>query len=185
DSDGTLWVGSWGDGIFRFRDGKFTEFSSEDGLPRDKILCIVPDDAGVLWMSSDNGIFGIKRQTLQSYVRGTSPPLLCQRLSLAQGLANRACSGLGQPVGTRAADGTLWFPNMERVAALNPHLAAGSRSNPDVIIESILADGIEMPLTPGAELRAPSSIRRFEFSFASPDLSQTRELHFRHKLEGM
>jgi ligand-binding sensor domain-containing protein/signal transduction histidine kinase len=185
ERDGTLWIGTWGEGLFRFSHGKFARFSSEDGLPRDKILCIVPDDAGVLWMSSDNGIFGIKRQTLQSYVRGSSPPLLCQRLSLAQGLANRACSGLGQPVGTRAADGRLWFPNMERVAALNPDLAAGLRSNPDVIIESILADGIEMALAPGAELRAPSSIRRFEFSFASPDLSQTRELHFRHKLEGM
>jgi len=93
DADDTLWIGSWGDGIFRFRNGEFAAFSSEDGLPRDKILCIVPDSAGVLWMSADNGIFGIKRQALESYVRGTSPPLLCQRLSLSQGLANRACSG--------------------------------------------------------------------------------------------
>jgi ligand-binding sensor domain-containing protein/signal transduction histidine kinase len=185
DLDGTLWIGSWGDGIFRFREGKFTEFSSEDGLPRDKILCIVPDNAGVLWMSSDNGIFGIKRQALESYSRGSSPPLLCQRLSLAQGLANRACSGLGQPVGTRTADGRLWFPNMEGVAVLDPQLAAGLRGNPNVIIESILADGTDLTRPSGKEIRAPSSIRRFEFSFASPDLSQTKDVHFRHKLEGM
>jgi ligand-binding sensor domain-containing protein len=111
DPDGTLWIGSWGEGLFRFRHGEFARFTSEDGLPRDKILCILRDDAGVLWMSSDNGIFGIKRQALDAYVRDASPPLLCQRLSLAQGLANRACSGLGQPVGTRAPDGRLWFPN--------------------------------------------------------------------------
>ncbi len=185
DADGTLWIGSWGEGLFRFSHGQFARFSSEDGLPRDKILCIVRDDAGVLWMSSDNGIFGIKRQTLDSYVRGASPPLLCQRLSLAQGLANRACSGLGQPVGTRAPNGLLWFPNTTGVAVLNPDLAAGLRANADVIIESILADGVEMPLPSGGEFRAPSSIRRFEFSFASPDLGQTKELHFRHKLEGM
>lgn len=185
DPDGTLWIGSWGDGIFRFRKGKFTEFSSEDGLPRDKILCIVPDDAGVLWMSSDNGIFGIKRQALESYKRGASPPLLCQRLSLAQGLANRACSGQGQPVVTRAPDGHLWFPNMEGVAVLDPQLAAGLRGNPSVIIESILADGTDITRSSAEELRAPSSIRRFEFSFASPDLSQTKDVRFRHRLEGM
>jgi len=184
DADGTLWIGSWGDGIFRFRQGKFTEFSSEDGLPRDKILCIVPDNAGVLWMSSDNGIFGIKRQALDSYVRGSSPPLLCLRLSLAQGLANRACSGQGQPVATRTIDGRLWFPNMESVAVLDPELAAGLRGNPNVIIESILADGTDMTRS-GGEIRAPSNIRRFEFSFASPDPSQTMDVHFRHKLEGM
>ncbi len=185
DADGTLWIGSWGDGVFRFRNGEFAGFSSEDGLPRDKILCIVPDNAGVLWMSSDNGIFGIKRQALESYIRGASPPLLCQRLSLSQGLANRACSGLGQPIGTRTPDGRLWFPNMESVAVLDPELAAGLRMNPNVIIESILADGVEMTRPAGTELRAPSSIRRFEFSFASPDLGQTKDVHFQHKLEGM
>jgi ligand-binding sensor domain-containing protein/signal transduction histidine kinase len=185
DPDGTLWIGSWGDGIFRYRNGKFTEFSSEDGLPRDKILCILPDNAGVLWMSSDNGIFGIKRQALESYQRGKSPPLLCQRLSLAQGLANRACSGQGQPVGTRTTDGRLWFPNMEGVAVLDPQLAAGLRGNPNVIIESILADGTELTRPSAEEIRAPSSIRRFEFSFASPDLSQTKDVRFRHRLEGM
>ena len=185
DADGTLWIGSWGDGIFRYRNGKFTEFSSEDGLPRDKILCILPDNAGVLWMSSDNGIFGIKRQALESYQRGKSPPLLCQRLSLAQGLANRACSGQGQPVGTRTADGRLWFPNMEGVAVLDPQLAAGLRGNPNVIIESILADGTDLTRPSAEEIRAPSSIRRYEFSFASPDLSQTKDVRFRHRLEGM
>jgi ligand-binding sensor domain-containing protein/signal transduction histidine kinase len=185
DPDGTLWIGSWGDGIFRFRKSKFTEFSSEDGLPRDKILCIVPDNAGVLWMSSDNGIFGIKRQALESYKRGASPPLLCQRLSLAQGLANRACSGQGQPVVTRTMDGRLWFPNMEGVAVLDPQLAAGLRGNPNVIIESVLADGTDLSRPSPEEIRAPSSIRRFEFSFASPDLSQTKDVRFRHKLEGM
>jgi signal transduction histidine kinase/ligand-binding sensor domain-containing protein len=185
DPDGTLWIGTWGDGIFRLRNGRFTEFSSEDGLPRDKILSIVPDSAGVLWMSSDNGIFGIKRQALESYQRGASPPLLCQRLSLAQGLANRACSGQGQPVATRTPDGRLWFPNMESVAVLDPEFAAGLRGNPNVIIESILADGTDMTRPTGEEIRSPSSIRRFEFSFASPDLSQTKDVHFRHKLEGM
>jgi ligand-binding sensor domain-containing protein/signal transduction histidine kinase len=185
DVDGTLWIGSWGDGIFRYRNGKFTEFSSEDGLPRDKILCILSDNAGVLWISSDNGIFGIKRQALESYQRGKSPPLLCQRLSLAQGLANRACSGQGQPVGTRTADGRLWFPNMEGVAVLDPQLASGLRGNPSVIIESILADGTDLTRPSAEEIRAPSSIRRFEFSFASPDLSQTKDVRFRHRLEGM
>jgi ligand-binding sensor domain-containing protein/signal transduction histidine kinase len=184
DADGTLWIGSWGDGIFRFRGGEFTAFTSEDGLSRDKILCIVPDRAGVLWMSSDNGIFGIKRQALESYTRDVSPPLLCQRLSLWQGLANRACSGLGQPVGARAPDGRLWFPNMEGVAVLDPEFAAGLRVNPEVIIESILADGVEVKPA-GEEIRAPSSIRHFEFSFASPDPSQTKDVYFRHRLEGM
>jgi ligand-binding sensor domain-containing protein/signal transduction histidine kinase len=185
DLDGTVWIGSWGDGLYRFRDGDFAAFTSEDGLSRDKILCIVPDTDGVLWMSSDNGIFGIKRQALDSYMRGVSPPVLCQRLSLSHGLLNRACSGLGQPIGTRTTDGKLWFPNMEGIAVLDPPLAARLRADPKVIIESVLADGVDVTRPAGEEIRAPANVRRFEFSFASPDLARTMDLHFRHVLEGM
>jgi signal transduction histidine kinase len=74
---------------------------------------------------------------------------------------------------------------MEGVAVLDPDLAAGLRSTPNVIIESILADGNDMTRSSGGEILAPSSVRRFEFSFASPDLAQTKDVHFRHKLEGM
>ena len=74
---------------------------------------------------------------------------------------------------------------MEGVAVLDPQLATAIRGNPNAIIESILADGTDLMWPSAEEIHAPSSIRRFEFSFASPDLSQTKEVHFRHKLEGM
>jgi len=96
--------------VFRFRNGEFSEFSAEDGLSRDKILSIVPDSTGVLWMSSDNGIFGIKRQAFESYIRGTSPPLLCQRLSLSQGLANRAARASVNRSATSILMGGFGFP---------------------------------------------------------------------------
>lgn len=68
---------------------------------------------------------------------------------------------------------------------LDPQLAEGLRGIPNVIIESILGDGADMTHPFGEEIRVPSSIRRFEFSFASPDLSQSKDVRFRHKLEGM
>jgi len=68
--------------VFRFRNGEFSEFSSGTVCPATKFFSIVPDTKrGVSLMSSDNGIFGIKRSGFESYIRGTSPPLLCQRLS--------------------------------------------------------------------------------------------------------
>jgi ligand-binding sensor domain-containing protein/signal transduction histidine kinase len=185
DADGVLWIGSLGAGLFRYLDGKFTAYTSADGLPSDSFNSLMSDDAGNLWASSENGVFGMDRKVIQRYVRGKNPPLLCRRLSLADGLANRACSGSGQPVAGRSMDGRLWFPNMRGVAVFDPSTVAIQRNEPHVVLESVFSDGQELPLafSEGSDLSVPSSSWRFEFNYTVPDLSAPEHLCFRYKLE--
>ena len=145
DADGALWIGSFGAGLFRYLDGAFTAYTSADGLPSDSFQSLTGDEAGNLWASSENGVFGLDRNVINHYARGRSPPLLCRRLSLADGLANRACSGSGQPVAGRSSDGRLWFPNMRGVAVFNPNTVPVHRDQPNVFLESVFSDGQELP----------------------------------------
>ena len=119
DTSGTLWIGSWGAGLIRMREGRFNAFTPADGLPCDKIQSILPGPKGTLWLSSDNGLVGAALPALNGYQAGRSPPLLCWRVSVSEGLGNRCCSGSGQPVSTRTTDGRLWFPNYEGVAIMD------------------------------------------------------------------
>jgi signal transduction histidine kinase/streptogramin lyase len=185
DSRGDLWVGSMGSGLFRLRNGGFNAFTSSDGLPCDSIISMVEDDAGNLWMSSDNGIFGLRLRSIEDYVPGRSPPLLCLRASLPEGLANRACSGSGQPVCARTGDGRLWFPNMRGLAVFDPRMISVERPAPGVFVESVLADGKELSILKQGELQAASHVRRYEFNYTAPNLISPQSLRFRHKLEGM
>jgi ligand-binding sensor domain-containing protein/signal transduction histidine kinase len=186
DRDGSLWVGSWGEGLLRGLDGTFTAFTTEDGLPSDRIQSIIDDANGRLWLSTDNGVVGIPpKKVIENYERGHSPPLWCQHLSLAEGLANRVCSGSGQPVSTRMTDGRLLFPDYEGVAVLDPRAISTKSQTPAVWVESVLAEGKPLTLTRSGELQTPSSVRRFEFDYAAPDLASPQNLCFRYKLEGM
>jgi ligand-binding sensor domain-containing protein/signal transduction histidine kinase len=185
DLEGTLWVGSWGEGIFYRHANSFNGFSTEDGLPSDRIQSIAGDADGRIWLSTDNGIAGITRTLIEHYERGRSPPLWCEHLSLEEGLANRGCSGSGQPVCSRTGDGRLFLPDYEGLAELDPLAVHPKLLIPVALVETVLADGKE--LTPGAngELRAPSNVRRFEFDCTAPNLALPQNLHYRYKLEGM
>lgn len=183
--DNVLWVGGWGSGLFCMKNGQFTAFTTEDGLPSDRIQSILSDVEGRLWLSSDNGVIGVSPHEVRNYQRGKSPPLLCQYLSLAEGLANGGCSGSGQPVSARTGDGRLWFPNYEGVAVLDPREVATRAPAPKVLVEAVLADGKELALTSGRDLRAPSGVRRFEFDYTAPNLASQQNMRFRHKLDGM
>lgn len=184
DTAGALWIGTLYGGLFRWDGTRLRQFSMADGLPDDSIMSITPDDAGNLWMSSHNGIFGYARRSLAEYVPKQSPPLLSWHLGLADGLANRGCSGGGQPVAARSPDGRLWVANMVGAATFDPANITRERPTPKVLVESVFADGVE--LVPGGKgFRARTRTRRFDFHYTAPDLAAARRLSFRYRLEGL
>lgn len=185
DREGTMLVGSDGDGLFRFADGRFVQLTMADGLPSDSISCILSDGEDHLWMSSGNGIFGCARSRLAEYAPGRGPALLGFRLGLAEGLASRGCSGSGQPVASRSADGRLWFPNMRGLAVFDPRAITQPRPVAQARIEGLLADGVKASPAANGGRQAPSSTRRYEFHYTAPELVAPQALRFRHRLEGM
>ena len=55
DADGTLWVGTRGNGLFRRQAGRWKRFDRNSGLPSDIIRVLHSDPAGRLWVGSDGG----------------------------------------------------------------------------------------------------------------------------------
>ena len=55
DRAGNLWIGFNGPGVARFHDGRFTVFTTNDGLPAGWIKDLYLDHAGRLWVASNQG----------------------------------------------------------------------------------------------------------------------------------
>ena len=52
DYAGTLWIGTAGGGLVRYRDEVFTNYSTRDGLSEDYITCLCEDQDGSLWVGT-------------------------------------------------------------------------------------------------------------------------------------
>lgn len=57
--DGTLWIGTEGSGLLRYRDGVFTRIDQRNGLTDMFVRALAQDAAGILWVGTNNGIFRI------------------------------------------------------------------------------------------------------------------------------
>ncbi len=54
--DGALWVGTHGAGLYRFDGATFTAFSTRDGLSDDRVIDILPDASGNMWVATRDGL---------------------------------------------------------------------------------------------------------------------------------
>jgi ligand-binding sensor domain-containing protein len=66
DPDGSVWAGTWGGGVSRYKDDKWTSYSSQDGLAGDLVYSIAQAKDGALWFGTDRGVSRFDGKTWSS-----------------------------------------------------------------------------------------------------------------------
>lgn len=67
DREGSLWVGTYSGGLSRFKDGRFTSFTTKDGLSHDVVSSIYEDREGSLWIGTYGGLNRFKDKKFTAY----------------------------------------------------------------------------------------------------------------------
>ncbi|HEU4522068.1 MAG TPA: EAL domain-containing protein [Thermoanaerobaculia bacterium] len=62
--DGSVWIGTRGAGLLRYRSGQFRTYSAADGLPATNVNAIYEDSHGTLWLGTlDQGVGRFRNDT--------------------------------------------------------------------------------------------------------------------------
>ncbi|MGI8769851.1 MAG: sensor histidine kinase [Acidobacteriaceae bacterium] len=102
DAQGSLWAAT-AEGLLQVRAGHMRLFTTQDGLPSDSVLSVLPSSSAGLWILTSNGVASFRDGTLHA-----TPPLA------------PAVTANDQPVSALAADGTLWVATRQSVVRLAP-----------------------------------------------------------------
>lgn len=54
--DGTVWIGTYGDGLYRLAEGQLTRWTKTSGLPSDRVWAFLEEADGTLWLGTDGGL---------------------------------------------------------------------------------------------------------------------------------
>ncbi len=181
DSDGGLWFGTRDNGLFRYRDGKLAHYTDADGLPSNAVYQILEDNDHHLWISGPNGVALLNRSDLDTQAEASSRHLALMFYPTTDIAPNTEIYGGTQPSGCITATGEVWFPSN-----LGPiHIPISLQAPlppPPLLIDSVLADGRQEPVS-GPIVLQPGT-NRLEFDFTPIRLSSQDGLRFRYMLEG-
>lgn len=179
-----LWLGTYSDGLVRFdkRTGEHRFFKARDGLPNNTVYAILPGSDGLLWCSSNKGIFSFHTHTYQahSYIpQGIIPLVECNRFHHFAFPDGRIAFG-GTGVYTRFA------PEDMRVDDFEPNTVLTGifiNNEPADYGDSLLP--LEQPINTLQTLRVPYYQNFLSFEFAALQFNAPEKLQYRYKLEGL
>lgn len=69
--DGTVWAGTWGDGLYERRDGVWQHWTTEHGLVSNDVRSLYVDRAGGLWVGTLSGLSRLQNGVVESLSLGS------------------------------------------------------------------------------------------------------------------
>ncbi len=174
--DGAYWIATFGGGLDRWdrSTGSFTHFTSRTGFPSDALYCVIADDEGSLWVSSNHGLIRLDPTSGDTRLYDVDDGLQANEFD------GRSCF--------KAADGTLYFGGINGFNRFKPSELERSDWVPPVVLVDFRTDGVspELPrAVPSLHgVRLAHTIRHFAFDFAALDFDRPRKVRYSYMLEG-
>jgi ligand-binding sensor domain-containing protein/signal transduction histidine kinase len=183
DSRGTMWIGTFGRGLFAWDGEKLTTFSTSAALPEETINSVVTDANEDVWIGTNRGIQRLRRAQLDAFVNDVHAVITPDRFNEADGMKTAETSGGAQPSAIRGIDNRLWFATSEGVVVVDPSQLASNDVPLRAVIESV--NTMDSIVSNGsADVHVSSKTPWLEFHFSAPDLQAGATTKFRYRLNG-
>ncbi len=182
DDEHGLWIGTQGAGLFLLKSGRLTQFTTEHGLPSNKIHFVGEDRLGNLWMSGPSGVVSVSRRELESLPPHASRHVAVRLYDTTEGLNTNQMRGGVQPAGVVTTTGEVWLPSTKGAVLIVPDVPERPSRLP-LVIEQAIADGQTVPFP--AALDLPPGEGKLEIQYTSLRLAAPERLRFRYWMEGL
>ncbi len=169
DRNGIIWVGGYGLNKYNAEDETFDHYTKTNGLANNKVMGILEDDSGILWVSTQRGIskFDPDDGTFDNYYF-KEEPLRNEFTKAALKLANNQ----------------LTFGSKNGLSVINPISIRNNNNKPNVVISSFQIfdkpTKYSFPVT--REIVLKHNQNYFAFEFAALDFSSPKDNQYDYKL---
>jgi ligand-binding sensor domain-containing protein/signal transduction histidine kinase len=181
DSDGGLWFGTRTGGLYRWRSGTLTHYTTAQGLASNGIYELLEDGNNNLWISGPNGISAMNRRELDAMADHPARPVALNLYGVSDGLETIQMCGGEKPAGVLTSQGEVWFPSSRGPVRVSIGSPMPSKPAP-VVIDQVIADGLQIPATASISLGPDNA--KLEIRYGVVLLRSQERIRFRYILEG-
>ncbi|MBC9932751.1 sensor histidine kinase [Chitinophaga qingshengii] len=176
-----IWITTYNKGVFLFRDERLVALPLDRQRYMTTTHCITEDTLGYCWLTTNKGLFRVKRQDVLDYADGKQHDLFYYYFGKDQGFNTNEFNGGCQPCAFKYDNGDISLPSLDGLVHFSP--AAIHMEVPD---EGIFVDWMEhngKPARGGEHVDLPNDFKAFQLHVSSPYFGDQRNLYFYYCLE--
>ena len=184
-SDGTLWLGSNGYGLYRRQMDKATGketfhcLTTDDGLANNSVKGIAEDNQGRLWITTSNGlsVYDPRARTFINY--GTDEGLPCQRFYF-----NSAVKGADGIIYLGSVDGLIEVRGENNSSPTSPRLTFTRLTVDHQEVTAADGDMLDADISQARRIRLHESNRSMTIDFSSLTFDDDIYGHYSYRMKG-
>ncbi len=182
--DGSVWIATRGEGLWRYHAAVWSQLTVNQGLPAATLLAVVPDGRGRLWCTTPRLFFTAMIDELDAVATGSSDRCHCRVVTRDDRTAYFDPAVVLPGIATSDGDGTIMVALPTGIAAcLTDRLPAGSPPQP-VRISGVQIDGQPLQFG-GTTPRVPPDPRLVEIFLGETLLPTPTNARLEHRLVGI
>lgn len=177
-----IWICTYGKGIYLYKNNTITSFP----LDKDQLLltahCIIEDKTGLLWITTNKGLFTVLKQDLLDYTEKKLEKIYYHAYYKNSGFKNNEFNGGCNSCGVYLNNETVFFPSMNGIVYFNPEKIKKRMPKSDIYIDEINVDNNVFYASD--TLIIDRNFERISFSITSPYFGNLYNQNMEIKLEG-
>jgi ligand-binding sensor domain-containing protein/AraC-like DNA-binding protein len=181
-----FWITTKSAGLKRLKlkDGTICSYTTRQGMTTNTLYQFF-EEHGNFWLMSNKGILRVNKKKLNRMAKGNTGKIDCISFGRADGLRSEEFhNGLSRHSALQTKNGELWFVTKKGISILNPGKVLVNKEPPPVVIESVLFDSRDLPLTHLKENYSFKGIKKVQFRFTAPSFLSPEKISFKYRLEG-
>jgi signal transduction histidine kinase len=180
---GFLFIGTYGRGIFLYKDGKIKP------VPVDKsgyllyAHCFIADKLGYCWISTNKGLFRARPEDMVAAFDSNVTSVYYHYYGRRDGMDITELNGGCTPCALQLNDSILSFPTMDGLVWVNPAQPVSRLPEGQVCIDGFTTDSQAINVNSLVRADLPCNTRELVFALGFPAWADKENLHIEYRLD--
>lgn len=176
-----LWICTYDAGFYLYRHGAIKHFPSDQNGHLNTVHCILEDDHGYLWISTNHGIFQTRKRDLLNYTGNKAPAPFYLYYDKEAGFLSNEFNGGNNRTGIKLPNDFFCFSSMNGWVFFNPDDIKAMVPDQEMIVDKIEIDDREFP--PTDSLVLANNFDRLTLTVATAYFGNPNNLLFEYQLD--
>ncbi|WP_431216506.1 hypothetical protein ACQ86N_19000 [Puia sp. P3] len=138
--DNSIWVATYGNGFYTYREGKFIAFPMDSRNYLSAAHTFLEDDNGFFWIDTNHGLFRTRMTDLDEFAADKKYAPYYYYIDRTSGFNTNEFNGGCNPASQKDDKGNFYLPSLAGVVAFNPARVDPEMPDSEIFVDNLYVD---------------------------------------------